>query len=125
VTQRRSTGLEVLTDNELRTHTRIMLEGTGHRGPQSWPMDNLDEDIYQEIERRVPALAELRLDLDHRLAEDLERRQAADPATADVPEYTDNGQEWADKDAERAWDQVRDRWRAGMVRWLEAGHDDA
>jgi hypothetical protein len=120
-----STGLYVLTDDELRTHVRIMIEGTGHRGPQSWPMDNLDDDIYQEIERRVPALAALREDLDRRLAEDLERRRAGDPATANVPEYTDNGQEWDDKDAEREWDALNERWRAGVVAWLEAGHSSA
>ena len=122
VTEQGSTGLDVLTDDELRTHVRIMLEGTGHRGPQSWPMEHLDDGIYQEIERRVPALAALREELDRRLGEDLERRRQADPATADVPEYTDDGRGWADKDAERDWDAVNERWRAGMTGWLEAGH---
>ncbi len=113
------TGLNYLSDDELRTHVRIMLEGTGHRGPQSWPMDNLDDDVYQEIERRVPTLAELRDRLDALLEADLERRRADDPTTADVREYADSGESWADEDAERAWEELRERWRAGMVGWLE------
>jgi hypothetical protein len=120
-----STGLDALTDDELRTHTRIMIEGTGHRGPLSWPMDNLDDDIYREFERRVPRLARLRQELDRVLDADLVRRRALDPATAGVPEYTDNGQSWADKGAEAEWDRLNEEWRAGMVGWLEAGHDDA
>ncbi len=115
------TGLNYLSDDELRTHVRIMVEGTGHRGPQSWPLDNLDDDIYQEIERRVPALAELRGRLDALLDADLERRRSTNPTTADIPDYTDTGESWADKDAERTWDGLQEQWRTGMVGWLERG----
>jgi hypothetical protein len=120
VTEQESTGLNYLDDDELRTHVRIMLEGTGHRGPQEWPLDNLDDDIYQEIERREPVCAELRRRLDDLLEADLERRRLADPTTPDVDEYADSGQTWADPDAEREYEEVRDQWRATMTAWLGA-----
>jgi hypothetical protein len=119
VTEQDPTGLSILTDDELRTHVRIMLEGTGHRGPQSWPLDNLDEDIYREIERRAPACAELRRRLDALLDADMERRLAADPTTPEVGDYADVGQEWADPQAEREYEAVRERWRERMTAWVE------
>jgi hypothetical protein len=112
-------GLNYLSDDEFRTHVRIMLEGTGHRGPQSWPLDNLDEDIYRELENRVPALAELRARMDALLDADLRRRQSTDPTAADVSDYADSGQSWADEGAEREWTALRDQWRTGATGWLE------
>jgi len=114
-----STGLAYLTDDELRTHVRIMLEGTGRRGPLAWPLDGLDEDIYQEIERRVPELQELRRQQDELLEADLERRRAADPTTPDVSDYADSGQGWADEEAERAFEAVREQWRDRTSAWVD------
>lgn len=121
MTEQESTGLNYLTDDEFRTHVRIMLEGTGHRGPQEWPLDHLDDDIYQEIERRAPLCAELRRRLDDLLEADLVRRRQADPTTADVDEYADSGRRWADPAAEREHDEVLEQWRAAAVSWLGAG----
>jgi hypothetical protein len=121
VTEQDSTGLAFLTDDELRTHVRIMLEGTGHRGPQAWPMDNLDDDIYQEIERRVPAISALRTRQDELLDADMARRRESNPTTPEVSDYSDVYQEWADPQAEQTYVAARDEWRALMTGWLE-GH---
>ncbi len=112
------TGLAILSDDELRTHVGIMLEGTGHRGRLVWALDGLDDDIYQEIERRVPACAELRRRLDDLLDADLVRRRAADPTTPDVSDYADNGQGWSDPDAERTYEATREQWREAMSAWF-------
>ncbi len=114
-----NTGLTILTDDEMRRHVRIMLEGTGHRGPQTWPLEGLDDDVYQEIERRVAACAELRRTLDGLLDAEMQRRRAADPTTRDVGEYADAGQSWTDEDAEREYDAALDRWRSAMTAWVE------
>ncbi|MEU6172234.1 hypothetical protein ABZ832_09905 [Streptantibioticus parmotrematis] len=113
-----STGLDALTDDELRTHVRIMLEGHGHRGPREWPLDDLEDDVYQEIERRSSALAELRTRQDQLLQADLRRRMREDPTTPDVDAYVDSGLPWADRDAEREYDEVREEWRRLMTAWV-------
>jgi hypothetical protein len=121
VSEPESTGLNYLSDDELRTHVTIMMEGTGNRGPQEWALEDLDDGIYQEIERRVPALAALRERLDALLRADLARRRSVDPTAADVTQYADSGESWADEDAERTWTELRDQWRAGMTDWLRRG----
>lgn len=118
---RESTGLNILSDDELRTHVVIMLEGHGHRGPQSWPLEGLDEEVYEEIERRLPACAELRQQMEALFDADMERRRQANPVTPSVRDYADSGQGWADESAERTWEEMRDRWRVAITRWVEEG----
>ncbi|AEW99167.1 hypothetical protein [Streptantibioticus cattleyicolor] len=120
MTQQDPTGLAALTDDELRTHVRIMLEGRSRRGPAEWALTGLDDEVYEEIERRVPACAALRRRQDELLHADLERRRRHDPTTPQVSDYADNGHPWADPDAERAYVRARDEWRRLMAGWLDA-----